>query len=161
MRVLVMISLAVALAVAPAYAHGRGGPCRQDVQALCKNVTPGPGGFRGCLKALCPNMAPEPGAFASCLQSAAAATQPPLSLSQACQDHLTQMQAKVAAFNTACAADLPNCSGVSGPRAVFRCLHQQQNLSDSCQQFLGAHHGHHHHHHHAPDSAPDSGQGNP
>jgi hypothetical protein len=153
--------LAVTLAVAPGaarahgpHAHGRGGPCRQDVQALCPNVTPGPGGFRNCLEALCPpGITPGPGTFASCLQSAATKAQKPLS--QACQDHLTRMQAKITAFQQACGGDVQaKCGGVSGPRAVFRCLHQQQDLSETCKTFLAAHHGHHwHHHHHAPAPA--------
>ncbi len=137
--------LAVALTVAPAVAHGhgRGGPCRQDLQALCPNVTPGPGSFRSCIETLCPSITPGPGAFGNCLQQHAG------QLSAACQQHLSRMQAKMAAWRQACQGDAQTlCGDATGPRAVFKCLHQHQaELSPACQELLAQHHGHHRHHH--------------
>src|SRR5262252_2035612 len=70
--------------------HGAG-PCAQDVQALCPSVTPGPGSFHYCLGTLCPDLAPGPGGFLGCLQKYLD------KLSTACQQHLTDLQAKMAA----------------------------------------------------------------
>ncbi len=145
--------LAVAMTVAPAAAHGHGdkGACRQDLQALCPNVTPGPGAFRGCLETLCPSVTPGPGAFGSCLQEHAS------QLSAACQEQLKRRQARIAAFHQACDTDLQTyCASVSGPRGVFRCLHHHQNqLSQACQTFLAERPGQRfHHRHHKPTPTP-------
>ncbi len=79
--ILLAAPLAVALAVSPTLAHGPhgGGVCRQDLQTLCPDVTPGPGAFRNCMATLCPGMTPGPGAVASCLPQHAS------ELSEACQ----------------------------------------------------------------------------
>lgn len=146
--------LALALAGAPAFAHGpgRAGPCRQDLQTLCPDVTPGPGAFRNCLQTLCPDLTPGPGAFATCLQQHAS------QLSAACQQHLNDMQAKMAAWQQACGNDVQTfCSDAGpGPRGVGKCLHEHQSeLSQACQDLLAQHHGHHHHHHHGPNPPPE------
>src|SRR5437899_12951616 len=111
-RIITLIaSLALALTATPVFAHQEHepGPCREDVQALCPNVTPGPGSFRYCLGTLCPNLAPGPGGVASCLQ------QHTDKLSAACQEHLSQVQAKIDAWRQACQSDVqPFCSDV-GP----------------------------------------------
>src|SRR5947207_1219737 len=84
--------LALTLTATPVFAHREHGPgpCRQDVQTLCPNVTPGPGSFRYCLGTLCPDIAPGPGGVVSCLEQHAD------KLSAACQDHLKQVQGKIA-----------------------------------------------------------------
>jgi hypothetical protein len=126
-RMIILIApLAVALTMAarPVHAHGHGGPCRQDVQRLCPDITPGPGGFRDCLQ-----------------QHAA-------ELSSACQEHVKQMEAKMAAWRQACQGDVQTfCNDVPpGPRNVITCLRQHQNeLSQACQDQLAQHHGHRHH----------------
>ncbi len=145
--------LAVALMAAPALAHGHhgGGACRQDLQTLCPNVTPGPGSFRGCLAMLCPGLTPGPGAFASCLQQHAS------ELSPACQQDLNKMQAKIAAWQQACGGDVPTfCSDVApGPWSIRKCLREHQSeLSQPCQDLLAQHHGHRHH----PSPNPTPGQ---
>jgi hypothetical protein len=138
--------LAVALSMTPALAHGphRGGACRQDLQALCPSVTPGPGAFRDCLATLCPDLTPGPGAFASCLQQHAS------QLSPACQEHLNQMQAKMTAWQQACGSDVQTfCSDVTpGPWSVGKCLHAHKSeLSQPCQDLLAQYPRHRHHHH--------------
>ena len=149
-------ALGVALTVASgaALAHGKRGACRQDLQALCPNVTPGPGSFRSCIQTLCPDITPGPGAFGACLKQHAS------QLSPACQEHLNRMQANITAWQQACGADVQTyCADAAGPRAVFQCIHEHRDqLSQTCQDFLAKHHRHHrHHHHHMPTPAPDSG----
>jgi hypothetical protein len=143
--IMLIAPLTVALMAAPALAHGPhgGGACRQDLQTLCPNVTPGPGSFRDCLATLCPDLTPGPGTFASCLQQHASG------LSAACQQHLNQMQAKLAAWQQACGDDVRTfCSDVApGPWSTGKCLRQHQSaLSQPCQDLLAQHHGHRHHH---------------
>jgi hypothetical protein len=149
--VLFIAPLAVALTTAPALAHGPhgGGACRQELQTLCPNVTPGPGSFRDCLATLCPDLAPGPGAFASCLQEAATAKS--VTLSDQCQARLTKMQAEVDAWKTACGDYAQaNCTSDSGPRAIGQCLRAAQqtdpNFPTACAALLAQHHGHHHCH---------------
>ena len=147
--IMLIAPLAVALTAAPALAHGHhgGGACRQDLQTLCPNVTPGPGNFRDCLATLCPDLTPGPGAFASCLQEAATSTG--VTLSDQCQAQLTQMQARLAAWQQACGADVRTfCSAATpGPWSAGKCLRQHQSeLSQPCQDLLAQHHGHSHHH---------------
>jgi len=157
LRILSFIApLAVTLAVAagPARAEHSTGPCRQDVQALCPNVTPGPGSIRYCLGTLCPDLTPGPGGFVSCLQKYSD------KLSSACQQHLSDLQTKIAAwkqaFQQACGADVQTFCADSGSdhRAVFKCLHEHKdNLSQTCQDQLAEHHGHHGEHCSGPKQA--------
>lgn len=150
-KVLTLIApLAVTLAVAAGSARAgqwagpEAGPCSQDVQALCPSVTPGPGSFHYCLGTLCPALAPGPGGFLACLQQYAE------KLSPACQQHLNDLQAKMAAwkqaFQQACQGDVQTFCGAAGAdhRAVFKCLHQHKDeLSQTCKDQLAEHHGHH------------------
>ena len=159
--------LALALAAAPALAHGPGGggACRPLVQALCPDVTPGPGpgGYHSCLQALCPNSSGGPGGFASCLLNQ---TKVPIANYPNCQTELTNLQSKIAAwqaeFNTACASDVSQfCSNVTtGPRQQIQCLRQavknNQKVSASCQTLLAKHHGHGHRGHPWHGTAPES-----
>ena len=146
--IVITAPLALALMTAtPALAHGHhgAGACRQDLQTLCPNVTPGPGSFRDCLATLCPDLTPGPGAFANCLQSAASSAS--VTLSEQCQAHLSQMQAKIAAWQAACGGDVQAfCSDAApGHWATGKCLHEHQSeLSAPCQDLLAQHHGHHH-----------------
>jgi hypothetical protein len=143
-RMVLIMPLAVALAAAagPVLAHGRGGPCRQDLQALCPNVTPGPGSWRDCLKSLCPNVTPGPAGFVGCLEQNAA------KLSPACQARLSEMKAKIAVWQQACQSDVQKfCSNVTARRGkVMKCLQQHRaDLSQGCQDQLAQHHGHYRH----------------
>jgi len=152
--IVLIAPLAVALTTAPALAHGHhgGGACRQDLQTLCPNVTPGPGNFRDCLATLCPDLTPGPGTFASCLQQHASA------LSAACQQQLNEMQARLAAWQQACGDDAQTlCSAAApGPWSTGKCLREHQSeLSQPCQDLLAQHHGHRHHH---TAAAPNDGQ---
>ena len=124
-----------------AHAHGHCGPCRQDLQALCPSVTPGPGHFRDCLETICPDVTPGPGGFATCLQ------QHSDQLSAACQDHLKQMQARIDAWRQACGGDVQTlCGDVSGRHAIGKCLREHQDqLSQACQDLLAQHHRRDHH----------------
>lgn len=138
-------ALAVALTTTPALAHGHhgGGACRQDLQTLCPNITPGPGSFRDCLATLCPDLTPGPGSFASCLQQHASG------LSAACQQQLNEMQARLTAWQQACGGDVQAfCSAVAPGRwSIGKCLREHQSeLSQPCQDLLAQHHGHCHHH---------------
>ncbi|MGD0946021.1 MAG: hypothetical protein ABSA52_01215 [Candidatus Binatia bacterium] len=151
MRVSMMFTLAaplaVALAVAPALAHGRhgGGAC---AQALLQSSPP-----------LC-SVTTGPGWVMKCITQLPAGT----TLPTACD----QVQAKITAWNT-CKGVLvqqnlcPNITPGPGQHKGFigclRQLAQSGQVPGSCQPLLVQHHGYHHHH--APDSAPDSGQGNP
>ena len=143
--IMLIAPLTVALTITPALAHGHhgGGACRQDLQTLCPNVTPGPGAFRDCLATLCPDLTPGRGAFASCLQQHAS------ELSAACQQQLDTMQAKIAAWQQACGGDAQTFCGDAGPGPwrIGKCLREHQSeLSQPCQDLLAQHHGHHHHH---------------
>jgi hypothetical protein len=142
------LAMTLAVAAGPARAEfGAGpgaGPCKQDVQALCPSVTPGPGSFHYCLGTLCPDLAPGPGGFLGCLQKYAD------KLSPACQQHLSEVQAKMAAwkqaFQQACQGDVQAFCGDAGAdhRAVFKCLHEHgDELSQTCKDQLAEHHGHH------------------
>ncbi len=133
--------LALALLTTPAFAHGHhhGDACRQDLQTLCPDVTPGPGGFHDCLATLCPDATPGPGGFATCLQQHAA------QLSSTCQQQLSKMQAKMAAWQQACGADVQSfCSDAGpGPWKIGKCLRSHQSeLSQTCQDLLAQHHHH-------------------
>ena len=151
--IMLIAPLAVALTTAPVLAHGHhgGGACRQDLQTLCPSVTPGPGSFRDCLATLCPDLTPGPGAFASCLQNAAKSGK--ITLSDQCQAHLTKMQAKIAAWQTACGNYAQvNCTADTGPRAIGKCLRAAEKndpqFPTACAALLAQHHGHHRHHCH-------------
>lgn len=117
--------LAVALTMAgPARAEHHGGPCRADVQRLCPDVKPGFGGFRDCL------------------------TEHASELSPACQERLSRIQAKMAAWRAACQDDVQKlCSDVTpGHGNIIKCLRQNRDqLSEGCQAQLAQHHRHHHH----------------
>ncbi|MBP1687370.1 MAG: hypothetical protein H6Q33_3513 [Deltaproteobacteria bacterium] len=105
--------LVVTLTTVPlaAHAEGGGGPCRQDLQALCPNVVPGPGSFRACMETLCPGVTPGHGALFACLQQQADA------LSPACQERLRQVQAKMDAWRRACQSDVgAYCADVTRSR---------------------------------------------
>lgn len=122
-----------------------GGACRQDVEALCPSVTPGPGSFHYCLGQLCPDIGPGPGGFAACLQKYSS------KLSAACQQELSDVQAKMAAwkqaFQQACGGDIQSfCVDAGTERgAVFKCLHEHKDeLSQTCKDQLKSHHGWHH-----------------
>ncbi len=149
---IVPVAIVLTVATAPAHAHGAGGACRQDVQALCPNVTPGPGSFRDCLKTLCPDITSGPGSFGACLK------QHESQLSAACQQHLSRVAAKLEAVRQACQPDVQSfCSDVTpGHGAIIKCLRQHKGeLSQTCKEQL-------HklrrwrHHHHTPTAAPDS-----
>ncbi len=164
--VLLVPPLALALAVAPSLAHGPGGKdaCRPLVQALCPDVTPGPGEYASCLKGLCPNLS-GPDGFASCLLNQ---TKIPIANYPNCQTQLTKWQTKIAAwqaaFNTACSSDVKQfCANVTtGPRGQIGCLRQavkdNKAVSGTCQTFLANHHGQGHHGHgwHAPATGSSS-----
>jgi hypothetical protein len=146
----VIAPLAVTLAVAASSARAgqwagpAAGACNQDVQALCPSVTPGPGSFHYCLGTLCPDLAAGPGGFLTCLQKYTD------KLSPACQQNLSDLQAKVAAwkqaFQQACQGDVQAFCADAGADhgAVFKCLHQHKDeLSQTCKDQLAEHHGHH------------------
>jgi hypothetical protein len=159
--IMLIAPLTVALMAAPALAHGPHGrgACRQDLHAYCSSLTPTPDSFRGCLATLCgPDFTPGPGAFASCLQNAATAGT--ITLSGQCTAHLTKMQAKIDAWETACGDYAQkNCTDGTGPRAIGQCLHAAQNTDPNfppaCAALLAQHHRHHHHH---GPADPNSGQ---
>jgi hypothetical protein len=124
-----LLPLAVALTVQPGWACPGGGKwaCKQDIAQFCPDITPGPGSFKS---------------IHDCLQQNAA------NLSPACQQQLTEMQAKVTALLQTCASDIQAlCSPVaSDTHATLKCLHQNRSsLSQACQDQLPSHHGKHHH----------------
>ena len=138
------LAVAIAVAAGPARAMQDAGPCRQDALALCPSVTPGPGAFHYCLGTLCPDLGQGPGGFAACLQKFAD------KLSPACQEHLSDVQAKIAAwkqeFQQACQADVQTfCADVGTDRRdIGRCLHEHKDeLSQSCSDLLSKHGGRH------------------
>ena len=117
-KVMTLIApLAVALSAAPepAWAQRGQGPCREDIKKFCTGVQPGGGRFRVCLQ-----------------QHAA-------DLTPACQQHLQQAKARVAAWRQACESDVQKlCSGVApGRGGIVRCLHEHENvLSPDCKDKL-------------------------
>jgi hypothetical protein len=130
MRVFKAVTLIAPLAAAltmtgSARAEHHGGPCRADVQRLCPNVKPGFGGFRDCLAEHASELSP------------------------ACQERLSRIQAKMAAWRAACQDDVQKlCSDVTpGRGTIIKCLRQHRDeLSQSCQDQLAQHHRRHHHH---------------
>jgi exonuclease VII small subunit len=112
--IMLVAPLTLALTMTPAARAERGkGPCRQDVQKLCPDAKPGGGALRDCLK-----------------QHAA-------ELSPACQEHLKQVKAKVAAWQQACQDDVQKfCASVQpGHANILKCLHEHNDqLSKSCQE---------------------------
>ena len=129
--------LAVALMAAPALAHRPhgGGACRQEFQKLCG--TPGSaGGFAG---------------FVACLETPANQGQ----LTTECQTRLSQMQAKITAWQT-CKQDATVCGQDTGKDFIkcLRGLAKNKSLPTSCQPLLAQHHGRHHHHHCHPTPTP-------
>ena len=155
-------ALALVLPAVPVLAHGPdgGGACRADMEALCAGLPtpPAPGGGN-CLKALCPDLTPGPGAFASCLQQHYGN-----SLSDPCKAQLSNLQAKLDAWKTACvdSGDVANfCPGITDPRQIGKCLRHAVRdnavgadgnpVSPNCQALLAQHHGHRHHHQESPD----------
>ncbi len=120
------VALAVALSVPSgvAYAKQGKGPCQADIQKFCPNVQVGGGRYRDCLQ------------------------QHTAELSPACQQHLTQTQAKVAKWRQACEADVQKlCSGVSGGRGkIAKCLRQHKDeLSQSCKDQFAQRYQHRRH----------------
>ena len=142
------VAVALMTLAGPVHARGPGRPCRPDIQALCPKVTPGPGNFRDCLRSLCPDVTPGPGGFSTCLRQAAQAQNHPLS--SACQQHLSEVQARIDAWQTACGGDVSTyCSNVTGPRNIFKCLRQHKDqLSQTCKDQLAQHHWRRRHHQH-------------
>lgn len=137
--------VAVVLTFSPAYAEHGGRPCRNDIQALCPDITPGPGAFRDCLSALCPNITPGNGAFLSCLQLYSD------KLSPGCQDHLSKIQARITAWQEACQADAQTLCPDTTPSHgnIIRCLRQNQDqLSSACAAVFQQHGNHRRHHRH-------------
>ena len=137
------LTMAAVSARAGQWAGPDGGACKQDVEALCPSVTPGPGSFHYCLGTLCPDLQPGPGGFLACLQKYSD------KLSPTCQQHLSDLQAKMAAwkqaFQQACGSDVQTfCADATDHRAVFQCLHQHKDdLSQTCKDQLAEHHRHH------------------
>ena len=133
---LALVAIFLVAGSVPIQARGARGPCRQDIQALCPSVTPGPGSFRDCLKTLCPDIAPGPGSFGECLKRHEA------QLSPACQQHLSQIAAKLAAWRQACQTDVQNFCGevTPGHGNIIRCLRQHKDeLSQPCKDQLAQH----------------------
>ena len=119
----------MALIATPVLAHGGGGKgaCRQDIQRLCPDITPGPGSWK---------------AVHDCLEQNAA------NLSPACQQQRSRMQAKMDQVLQTCQTDIQSlCSDASSdPRATFKCLFQHRHdLLQACRDAL-PHHRHRHHH---------------
>lgn len=135
-RVITLIApLALTLSMAAGVAYAKHGdwPCRQDVQRLCPDITPGPGAFRSCIE-----------------QHAG-------ELSPACQERIDAMKAKMVAWKQACQDDVRKfCSDVQpGHFAIVRCLRENHDsLSQSCQDQLAQFRRHHHRHHHHCDDEP-------
>jgi hypothetical protein len=154
---LAVFGAALALVAAPALAYGPGGggACRQDLKTICSGLSPAPApGPGNCLKALCGDLTPGSGAYVNCLQ-----TKYTSQLSDACKQQLTDIQAKMTAFQTTCGGDISNfCGNVTGGTwSTVQCLHQavinNQKVSSACQALLAQHPGRHHRPP-APDLAP-------
>jgi hypothetical protein len=112
------LAVALGIAAAPAAAQRGGGPCRQDIEKLCPNIKPGGGAFRDCLE------------------------QHASELSPACQQHLSQMKAKMQAWQQACQDDVQKlCANVeSGGGNIMRCLRDHHDqLSQACQDQIAQH----------------------
>lgn len=109
--------LAVALNLSPSLAQPKGGRgvCRADIEKFCPNIKPGGGAYRDCLKSHAAELSP------------------------ACQEHLKQVKAKVAAWRQACKDDVQKfCADVAPGRGnVAKCLRQHRNdLSQACKDQL-------------------------
>ena len=124
-----VVPLAVAFGATPQLARAHEGrwACREDVQRLCPDITPGPGSRHS---------------IHQCLEDNAA------NLSQACQDQLSREQARREQVLQACQSDIQSlCSDAgSAPHATIKCLFQHHDdLSQACADAL-PHHRHHWHH---------------
>lgn len=112
---LVLWTVALFVAPTPVKAQARKGPCGEDLQKFCAGIQSGGGRYRDCLK------------------------QHEAELSAACQEHLKQMQARVASWRQACEGDVQKlCSGIeSGGGKVAKCLREHRSeLSASCKEQL-------------------------
>ncbi len=99
----------------PAHAQRGKGPCREDIQKFCPNIQPGGGRYRDCLQ------------------------QHASELSPACQQHIKETAANVAAWRQACEADVQKlCSDAAvGQGNIMKCLQQHQgDLSQPCKDQL-------------------------
>ena len=91
------------------------GPCEQDVQTLCKDVTPGGGNILACLK------------------------EHEATVSPACKDHLAKVKKKVKEAAQACQDDVMLwCGDVKqGGGCIAKCLKQHEaDVSPVCKEKL-------------------------
>ena len=106
-----MFALVFGLTQAPAFAHGGKGECKADVEKFCKNVQPGKGAIKECLKANQDK------------------------LSTQCQAKMERMKQK----HLACKADKEKfCKDVPHEKGQIRaCMKSHENeLSSACKAFL-------------------------
>ncbi|BCS53626.1 cysteine rich repeat-containing protein [Geobacter sp. SVR] len=116
MKVKYVLSLAAPLTIFFATAAlAAQGPCAEDINKLCKDVTPGSGKVLACLKA---NEA---------------------SVSSACKEHLGEMKQKLKAVQKACHDDVEQfCSEVKpGKGAIAKCLKEHSDqVSVVCKETI-------------------------
>jgi len=133
-----LLPLGIALAAQPGWAHGGKWACKDDIKQFCPDITPGPGSFK---------------TIHECLQQNAA------NLSAACQQQITEMQAKLAALLQTCESDIQTlCSDSAGDtHATLKCLRKNRSsLSQACSDQLPKHHWRHHHGKDCPDHSAGS-----
>ena len=95
------------------------GPCRADVEKLCKGIEPGQGRIMQCLKDKQDQVSPD------------------------CKQHLTQMREHMREFSEACKGDVEQyCKDVQpGQGHIGKCLRQNEaKLSPACKEQMAQAH---------------------
>jgi cysteine rich repeat protein len=118
-----LVVCAILLAIPTISSAQAGGPCRDDIQRLCKNA--GPAGVRGCMREHASELSP------------------------ACKARLAEVKERMkqhaAALKQACQGDIEKyCSQVPpGPLRVAQCLHDHEaQLSKGCTTAMAQRPGH-------------------
>jgi hypothetical protein len=91
------------------------GVCKADIETFCKDIKPGGGRLKACIKSNSDR------------------------ISQECKDHMAMEQEKAKEFKQACKADSKQfCAGIPHVKGrIVSCLKSHETeLSDNCRAFL-------------------------
>ena len=95
--------------------RGRGGPCREEIQKACPDLSPGTREFRECLEAHADDFTPE------------------------CRERMKGFQGRVDRMHGACESEIEtHCAETeAGQGRVVRCLRgHREELSPACQEAI-------------------------
>lgn len=112
-----LLSLAVSLPAMAQKAEKPSGPCKADAEKLCKDVKPGDGRIKRCLKEHEADLSPE------CKEKG---------------EELKKRLAEKKEFEAACKEDTDKlCKGAEPGRGLKKCLREHKDeLSETCRGFI-------------------------